>query len=267
VEAVRRLLAEQRERVAPVAVDRKRAQRDDGHAEVDAEDSDEDQVDCLRHIPARVAGLLGHIRDCLDPGVGEHRERQRKDRVVPARDRPEVHLVDQERRLQHEERADDDDHDLRREVGDRQEEVELRRFADPADVQRGQRGDDDEAADDVARVVRQRRPERAEVVRHEERRDRDRQDVVERQRPAGEERHELVERVPREARGAPRLREHRRSLRVRLRRQGEEPPGEHEDDRRQAERIERDETERVVDRRADIAVRGGEQATEADAAA
>jgi hypothetical protein len=124
-----------------------------------------------------------------------------------------------------------------------------------------------ESADDVPRPVRKRGPERAEVVRHEEGRDRDREDVVEAQRPAGDERDELVERVSRERGGASGLRNHRGALGVGLRGEREQAARDHEDDRRQSERVGGDDPERVVDRRPDVPVRGREQATDADAAA
>ena len=135
----------------------------------------------------------------------------------------------------------------------------LRRLADARDVDRCEDRDRDQAADDVARVVGQRGPERAQVVRHEEGRDRDREDVVERQRPARQERDDLVEGVAGEARGAPGLREHRGALGIGLRGQREQPAGEHEHHRREPERVGGDEPERVVDRRADVAVGGGEE--------
>ena len=160
-----------------------------------------------------------------------------------------------------------DDQDLRREVEHREDEVEVRRLAEPADVQPAEQRDHDQATDHVARRVRQRRPERAQVVRHEEGRDRDREDVVEAERPPGDERHELVERVPREARGAARLGEHRRSLGVRLGGEREQPPREHEHDRREPERVGRHQAERVVDRRTHVAVGGREQTAHPDAAA
>ena len=47
----------------------------------------------------------------------------------------EVHLVDQQRRVEHEHQAQPDEQDLRAEVSDRQEQVELGRLAEPADVQ------------------------------------------------------------------------------------------------------------------------------------
>ena len=119
--------------------------------------------------------------------------------------------------------------------------------------------DHDDAADDVPRVLSQRLPEDREVVRHEERRDGDRDDVVEHLRPGGLERDDLVERVAREARGAAGLREAHRALGVRRGGGREEEAGDDEDDRRQPEREDRDYAERVVDRRADVAVRGGEE--------
>jgi hypothetical protein len=198
------------------------------------------------------------------PRVGDHRDRQGEDQLRPRRRRAEVHLVDQQARVEHEDEADDREDDLRREVEHGQAEVELRGLPEAADVERRQQRDHRDAADDVARRVLERRPERGQVVRHEERRDGDRDDVVERQRPAGEERRDLVERVASERRRAARLREHRRALRVRLRGQREQSAGQHEDDRRQPERMRRDEPQRVVDRGADVAVSRREQARHPD---
>ena len=115
------------------------------------------------------------------------------------------------------------------------------------------------AADDVPRVLAERRPEDREVVRDEERRDGDRRDVVEHLRPRGLERDGLVEGVAGEARGAARLGVAHRPLGVRRGGAREDEAGDDEDDRRQAERVDRDYAEGVVDRRADVAVRGGEE--------
>ena len=105
----------------------------------------------------------------------------------------------------------------------------------------GQQRDHDRADDDVAGPVAQRLPEQpADVVRHEERRDGDRADVGEHLRPGGEERPELVERAPGERGRAARLRVHRGRLGVGRRRAEEEEPGDHEDHRREAERVGRD---------------------------
>ena len=123
---------------------------------------------------------------------------------------------------------------------------------------------DRDADDDVPRVRPQRLPEDREVVRHEERRDGDRDHVVQHLRPRGPERDELVERVPREARRAARLGEEHRPLGVRRRGAGEDQPGDDEDERRQPERDRRGDAERVVDRRADVAVRGREERRRAE---
>ena len=115
------------------------------------------------------------------------------------------------------------------------------------------------AADDVPRVLLQRLPEDREVVRHEERRDGDRDDVVEHLRPRRPERDELVEGVAREARRAAGLGEADGALGVGGGGRGEEDAGDHEDERRQPEREDGGDAERVVDRGADVAVRGREE--------
>ena len=107
--------------------------------------------------------------------------------------------------------------------------------------------------------VLQRLPEDRQVVRDEERRDGDRDDVVEHLRPGGPERDELVEGVAGEARRAAGLRVADRALGVGRRRRGEDQPADQEDERRQPERDRRGDAERVVDRRADVAVRGREE--------
>jgi hypothetical protein len=176
---------------------RQRRQRHHRHAGVHAQHRNQDVVDRARHVPARVARLFGHVRDGLDPGVREHRERQREDQVRVARRRAQMNLVDEQGRVQHKHDADTDDQDLRGEVEQGEDEIEVGRLADPPDVQPREQRDHDQTADHVAGWVRQRGPERAQVVRDEKGRDRDREDVVQAQRPAGEERHELVERVAR----------------------------------------------------------------------
>ena len=103
-------------------------------------------------------------------------------------------------------------------------------------------------------------------MRHEERRRRDRQHVVEHLAPGREERPELVERVARERRGPAGLGEHRGRLGVRRGGQEEDEPRDDEDDRGEPERERRHQAERVVDRRADVAVRArGERVDAEDA--
>ena len=149
--------------------------------------------------------------------------------------------------------------DLGGEVDRGEADVDPGGLLDPDDVERDEDHDHDGAADDVPRVLLQRLPEDREVVGHEERRDGDRDDVVEHLRPGRRERDELVEGVPREARGAARLREAHRPLGVRRSGRREEEAGDHEDDGRQPEREEGGYAEGVVDRGADVAVRGGEE--------
>ena len=107
--------------------------------------------------------------------------------------------------------------------------------------------------------VLQRLPEDREVVRDEERRDGDRDDVVEHLRPRRPERDELVEGVPREARRAAGLGVADGALGVGRRRAREDEARDQEDERRQPEREDGGDAERVVDRGADVAVRGREE--------
>ena len=246
--------------------DRQCRQGHDGDAGVHGQHGQHHEVDCFWHLASRVARLLGHVRHGLDPRVRKHRQRQGEDQFFPRRHAAEVHLVDQQRGVEHQHEPDPDQQDLRAQVGDGKDEVEFGRLAQAADVQRHQQPHDDQAAEDVVGVVLERvqARKRAQVVRHEERRDGDREDVVQAQGPAGEERHDIVERVARERRGAAGFREHGRALGVRFGRQREQPAGEQEDQRRQAERMGGDESERVVDRRADVAVGRSEQARHAD---
>ena len=112
----------------------------------------------------------------------------------------------------------------------------------------------------------ERREERAQVVRHEERRDGDRDDVVEAQRPAGEERDDVVEGVTRERGGAARFGEHRGPLGVGLGREHEQAAGEQEHQRGEPESVSGDQAQRVVDGGTDVAVGRREQPRDAHAA-
>src|SRR5262249_2117333 len=74
----------------------------------------------------------------------------------------------------------------------------------------------------------------------------------------------LVERVPREAGRAARLRVTNRPFRVGGRGRGEDETADDEDDRRQPEGDAGGQPERVVDRRADVPVRGREEGGRAE---
>ena len=216
---------EQRLAVGSDATHRQRRQRDRRQQRVDREHRDHHPVDRLGHGPARVLGLLGHVRDRLDPGVGEHAQRDRDEEVAPRRRDAEVNVVDQDLRREHQHEPDEHDQHLGAEVDHRQHEVHADRLLDAADVDRGEHDDRHDPGDHVAGRVLERRPEQsADVMRDEERRRRDRQHVVEHLAPGREERPELVEGVARERRGPAGLGEHRGRLGVRRGGQEEDEP-------------------------------------------
>ena len=254
--------AEQR-RVGAVGLlgHRQRRERDHRQQRVDGEDGDDHAVDRGRDRLRLVLGLLGHVRDRLDPGVGDHADRDREEEVLPRRRDAEVDVVDQRLGREDEHEADDHQQQLREEVDHGQQDVDAGRLLDADDVDQAEDDDDADAEEDVGRAVAQRvdADHAAEVVRHEERRDGDRDRVVEHLRPGREEGRELVEGAAGERRRAARLGVHRGGLGVGGRRQIEDEAGDDEDDRRQAERERRDEAERVVDRRAHVPVGGREE--------
>ena len=256
------LLRRQREQRRQLAVDhlhRQRRQRHERQRQVDREDGARDELVGVGNAPRRLARLLGQVGDGLHPRVGEHRDRHREREVRPGRRDAPVDVVDEDRGAEDEEHAEQHEEHLRREVEHREHDRELRRLLDADDVERDEDHDHDGAADDVPRIRLQRLPEDREVVRHEERRRRHRDDVDEHLGPRGAEADHLVERVAGEARRAARLRVEDGALRVGGRRHREHDPRDQEDERRQPERVDGGEAERVVDRRADVAVGGREE--------
>ncbi len=246
-----------------VVDDRHRREGDDRDQQVEAEHRDDDAADAAGDRPRRVLGLLGHVRDRLDPGVGDHPDRDAEREVAPGRGDAEVDVVDQDLRAEHEDDPDADQDHLGAEVGDRQDQVEFRGLLGAADVERGEADDERGAADDVPRAVAEPGPEDGQVVGHEEGRDRDRDRVVQHLAPGGDEADELVEGVAGEARGAARLGEHHGRLGVGGGGGGEDQPGDDEGDRGQPEGECGGDAEGVVDRGADVAVGGGEQSPDA----
>ena len=234
-------------------------ERHDRDQHVEHEDGDHHQADAARDRPRGIARLLGHVRDRLDPRVGDHPHGDPEREVPPARRDAQVDVVDQDVRAEHEDDPDAHQDDLGAQVPDGEDQVEPGGLLRSLDVQRREDRDDHDAAEDVSRAVAERRPEDAQVVRHEERRDGDRDHVIEHLRPGRDERCELVERVPGEAGGPAGLRVHDRRLRVGGRGEGEDHARDHERDRRQPEGERRGDAERVVDRRADVPVRRREQ--------
>jgi hypothetical protein len=203
--------------------------------------------------------LLGQVRDGFDAGVGEHRHRYRNRQVRPRGRHTPVHVVDEHLRVDHEYEAEDHEEDLRDEVDDREHDAHARRLLHAHRVQDDEDDDHDDPPDDVPRVLLQRLPEDGQVVRHEEGRRRDRDHVDEHLRPGRAEGDDLVERMPCEAGRAAGLRVADGALGVRRGGGREDHAGDHEHERRQAERVDSGQAERVVDRRADVAVRRREQ--------
>ena len=149
--------------------------------------------------------------------------------------------------------------DLRAEVDQRDDHrpaVQSRPVQQP---DRSDRGDDAAPRDDVPRPMDLREERTRDVMRHEQCRERDHDQVVEEERPAGHEPGEVVVRDAYECRGAAGLADGRGALRVRQCDDEEEPADDEKDERRQAERVERDDPEREIDRRGDLAVRDREQ--------
>ena len=81
----RRRQPEQRRSSPSVLLHRQRGERDQRQREVDREDGARDQLDRTRDVSRRVARLLGEVRDGLDAGVGDHRDRDREREVRPRR--------------------------------------------------------------------------------------------------------------------------------------------------------------------------------------
>ena len=100
--------AEQRRAVLPggVAAHRQRRQRDPGQREVDREDGDHHALDRRRDRRRLVARLPRHVRDRLDPGVGDRADRDRDQEVLPGRRDAEVgEVVEQQLGAEDEEHA------------------------------------------------------------------------------------------------------------------------------------------------------------------
>ena len=226
----------------------------------DQERDDHDDADPREEAPRqrlpRLARLGRQVRDGLEPGEGEHREREREDERVPGRRGAEVDSLPEALPREQEGESEADDEQVREEGEDGDEDrgrvhPGTAHEADPCHAENR-----DHAEDDIPRRVREGVPAecRAEVVRHEEAGQRDDDQVVEEERPAGDEPRRVVERAPHEGRGAAGLRQRRGSLRVRERDEEEERPDAEQHPGRGAERVERDDAEREVDRRPDLAV-------------
>ncbi len=238
----------------------RRRERRERH-ERDQHVHDDDAADRAEQAPRQVAPgpahFLGVVRDRLEAGVREHRERQRERDLMPRRRRPERRAVRERAAGEQQREAEDDEEDLRDEIEQRNgdaEAVEPRAAREPRERDEA---DDDAADDHVPRMTRDRvDPERdAEVVREEERGERDDDEVVEEEDPAGDEAGEVVERDPHEGGGAAGLADRGRALGIRQRDDEEEHPDHAEHSGGEPEGVERDDAEGEVDRGGDLAVR------------
>ena len=147
---------------------RHRRESDNRDQQVEAENRDHDEADALGNRARRVLGLLGHVGDRLDAGVGDHPDRDTEREVAPSRGDAEVDIVDQDLRAEDQHEADADKHNLRSEIGDGEDQVEFRRLLGAADVDQGKGEDQNRAANDIARAIAEPRPEDCQVMRHEE---------------------------------------------------------------------------------------------------
>ncbi len=77
-------------------------------------------------------------------------------------------IVDQNLRIEDENQANPDQHDLRCEISNGKDQIELRGLLSAANVDQGKGSDQNRTADDVAGTIAQPRPEDRQVVGHKE---------------------------------------------------------------------------------------------------
>ncbi len=228
-----------------------------GH-EHDEADGGEERA---RQRAAGLRRLLGQVRDRLEPRVREHRQREREREIGPLLAAGELEAVAERLRREHEREPDQHENGLDGEVEHRDDHpahVQLR----PTDDPHGRDRTDDRAPDGhvPGSLAQRRRAEgRAEIVRHEERRERHHDEEVEEQHPAGGEPEHVRERAPHEGCGSTGFGNRRGSLGVGQRDEDEDRARQEEDERRESERRRRDDPERDVERRRDLPVRDGEE--------
>jgi hypothetical protein len=224
--------------------------RDDDHGADSREEAPGERA-------AGLARLRREVRDGLETGVREHRERKGEGNRLPRGRRaevgsaPEVVGGDEEGEPEH----DQDHMGHEREGSDEDRHPVELRPVDETDSR--DREDHAHPGDDVPRPAGERPPadRLAEVVGRKERRQRDDDQVVEEEHPAGNKAGGVVERPAHEGGSASRLRERGRTLSVRERDDAEEEPDGEQHPRRETERVERDDAERKIERRGDLAVR------------
>ena len=254
-------------------VHRKRAHADRGQEGGDEEHGHDHPPCRQRDIAAGVLGLLRQVRDRLDPGVGHHRDRDAGEEASPRRRDAEVDVVQHGLDVEDQDQAEDHEHELGDQVGEREHQVEDARLLDADDVDHDQKADQERGRADVRRVVVAQEVEEpdvlaedAEVADGEVGGDRRGRRVVQELDPADDESDRLVERAPGEARAAAGVGQGGGSLGVVERGGDEDEAGQDERHRREAESEGGRDAERVVDARADVAVAGGEERARAERA-
>jgi hypothetical protein len=243
------------------ALDRERRDPDDRDQRGQRDDEPDRGEEAARERPPGLTGLLREVGNGLEPREREHRERQRERELVPRGRDSERDAFRERVRREEEREPEHDEQELRGEVEARDGKAGAVQLRAAGEAEARDAEDDGDGDDDVPRRLPQRvdAKRRAQVVRQKQGRKRDHDHVVEEERPAGEEAERVVVGAPDEGRGAARLRDRRRALRVRERDDEKEDPRAEEDERRQAERVGGDDPEREVEGRGDLAVRDREE--------
>ncbi len=175
-------------------------------------------------------------------------------------------VVDDGFEVQQQYQTEDDQHELRDQVGERERQVEDARFLDADNVQDDEAADQEDSGEDVPLVLALNRvdegyvlAEDAEVADREVSRDGHRRRVVQELHPADQEPDRAVERTPRKARATTCVRKRCCSLGVVESCGHEDGAREDESERGQPQCERRRDAERVVNARSDVAVAGREK--------
>ena len=241
--------------------DGKRRKPDHRDRDVEHHDDADRAEQAARNVDPGPARLLGEVGHRLQARVREHRERQGKRQLGPARGRADLDTPRQGVRREEQGKAEQDDQQLRHEVEHRHADSGRVETRSPEQAHDGDGADRGYTDDDVPRVSLQcvdlQRP--TEVVRQEERGEHDDDEVVEEQHPAGAEAGKVVEGLAHERGRAAGLRDRRDALRVGEGDHEEEQPRQQQHLGREPERVAGDDAQREVDRRRDLAVGDREQ--------
>ncbi len=252
---------------------REHAQPDGGQERGHEEHRDDDRECRSRHRSPRVLGFLGKVGDGLDACVGDHRDGDAREEVAPGRRDAPVDVAEDGPEVEQEDQAEDHEHHLGDQVGQRKHQVERARLLDPDDVDDDEEGDQGHRRAHVPCVMGLEQleqghvlAENAQVADGEVRGDGDRGHVVEELDPADDESDRVVEGSSRKARAAARVGDGGCALGIVERCRDEDRAGEDQGQRGQPERKRRGDAEGVVDARADVAVGGREQGRSAQRA-